>query len=148
MSDDSKLNKIPRTFEEVQDFYLQSLSDRDKLKLKMHETVMTNPEEHAALFALFILNSNDPFYFLGGATYDQIGRFIDDELFKKVCLHLLSHFEHSKDFWFDIQQMGRWVNQDFVARDSEMNPDEQMIWMVNKMMDYFEAMYKIKRSGS
>lgn len=132
------------SFKEAKEFYLQNMSDKQKLKYKLAETVLSNPKEQSDLFALFILNSNEPFYFMGGATYSDIGRFVEPELFKKVCFHLLDNLEQSEDLWFDIQQIGRWVDQDFVPRNSNMNLEEKIEKMTNKLMDYYEEKYQIE----
>lgn len=134
------------SFEEVEEFYLQNMSDKQKLKSKLIQTVLKIPEEQSDLFALFILNSNEPFFYLGGATYLEIGKFVEPELFKKVCIYLLRNLEKSTDLWFDIQQIGRWVNQDFVPRNSNMNHEEIIESMLNKMMDYFEETHQIEKS--
>jgi hypothetical protein len=141
---ESKDKQELKSFQEVKTYYLNNQTDKDKLKMKMIQTVLNNPEEQSDLFALFILNSDKPFFFLGGASYSEIGKYVEPELFKKVCLHLISKLENSTDLLFDIQQIGRWVNHDFVPRNSNMKKEEKIEWMVNTMMDYFDHLYGLK----
>lgn len=136
-------NSKAMDFEKVKQFYVDNLSDKDKLKIELFRIVRSNPVENSNLFAFFILNSNEPFFYMGGATYNEIGKHVKPELNKKVCLHLLENVESSKDLWFDIQQIGRWVGQDFVPRErTDLNHSEKIQYMIDKMMDYFETEYK------
>ena len=138
-------NNKATDFERMKQFYLDNLSDKDKLKNELFRIVLKNPVENSNLFALFILNSKEPFYFMGGATYNEIGKHVKPDLNKKVALHLLENLEYSKDLWLDIQQIGRWTNQDFIPNESvrkNLNHNEIIAAMADKMMNYFETKYK------
>ena len=127
------------TYAGVRDHYLNNLSYKDKFKNKLIQSTITNPKEHADLFAYSILSSDKPFELIGGATYSEIGQHVEGELFMAVCVHLLEKLTSSIDPWVDIQQIGRWVQQDFMDYNVDMNHDEKITSMVNKMMDYFES---------
>jgi len=136
---------VMNDFESVKGFYFNNLGDKERLKIELANIVHKNPVENSNLFALFVINSEEPFFFMGGATYNEIGKYVRADLFKKVSLHLLEHLETSKDHWFDIQQIGRWVNEDFVPRGkSDLNHREKIKFMIDRMMNYFEREYKIK----
>lgn len=130
-------------FERVKQLYVDNLCDKEKLKFALFRVVRSNPVENSNLFAIFILNSNEPFFYMGGATYNEIGKHVKSDLYKKVCIHLLKNIEFSKDLWLDIQQIGRWVGQDFVPRErTDLSHNEKIQFMIDNMMDYFETEYK------
>jgi hypothetical protein len=128
--------------EVLENFYkvfYKNRSSKDELKCEIHRMTLKDVKDNANFFALFMINSSDSFYYLGGATYNEIGQFVNRELFRTVCMTLISKITNSKDLWFDIQQVGRWVGQDFVPRGNELPREEKVKLMMNNMMDYFES---------
>lgn len=131
-------------FNITQNFAQADPSAKYDLKLNLHAVTQANPRDNSNLFALFILNSSDPFYYMGGASYLLIGQYVEEELFKKVSIHLFENLNRSSDLWFDIQQVGRWVDQDFVPKNLNISTEEKIVYMSNKVKEYFDKKYKVK----
>ena len=116
--------------------------DEKLVKAQIWTLLNRNPSKFANYFAKFLLKVHNPYFYLGGATKNKIGKYIDENLNNKLILYLLDKISESKDLWFDIQQIGRWVGEDFVNRDNNISQNKRIELMLNKMMDYFKFKYK------
>ena len=113
------------------------------LKRILWTKVQEDIEVNANLLGLFLLESDDPFFYISGATYEHVGKYIDEFIYHKVSIYLLNKLKYSNDFWYDIQQIGRWLGEDFVPTGDKISREKTLKIMYHNMLEFYETEYAI-----
>lgn len=113
------------------------------LKKQLWILLNENPKLYADYFVSTLLKTKNPFEILGGATFEEIGQYVKKTNNDKFFMFLLKKLEYSKDPWFDVQQIGRWVQYDFIDRNSELPIEKEMSAVLERLEDYCNAKFRI-----